>query len=107
MSFVPLVLVVVLFWTGVFCVTLIALGSSASDLLWGRKAPLPEDLGQWIEAGVDGSGRVRQERRLRPGDAADPSFLILQVRWVDARTGEILEVLPEQRERRRRGPRAR
>lgn len=107
MSFVPLVIVVVLFWVIVFYVIFTAQGLSVSDLLLGRKAPLPQDLGQWVETGVDDSGRLRQERRLRPGGMADPSFLTLQVRWVDARTGEILEVLPEQREARRRVERAR
>jgi hypothetical protein len=99
---VPLVCVVVLFWLGVFYVALAAQGISAADFLWGRRVPLPTHLGRWVDVGVGVDGRMRQERRLLPGGQGDPSCLILQVRFLDPKTGEIVAVLPEQREERRR-----
>ena len=98
----PLVCVVVLFWVGIFVVAFAAQGSSIADFLLGRRPPLPSDLGRWIDVGVQNDGRMRQERRLLPGGRGDPSCLILQVRFVDLDSGEIVAVLPERREARPR-----
>src|SRR6478609_2262953 len=86
---VSLVCVVILFWAGVFYVTLAAQGVSIADFLWGQRTALPADLGRWVDVGVGDDGRIRQERRLLPTGHGDPSCLILQVRFVDPASGEI------------------
>jgi hypothetical protein len=100
MRFVPLVAVVLLFWICVFYVGFKARGISVFDFLYGPREPLPE-IGAWREVARD-AGEVREERRLLPGGQTDPSFLILQVRFLDERSGDLLRALPETREARQR-----
>lgn len=103
MHFVPLVVVVLVFWILVFFLMFKAQGSSALDFFLGKRAPLPPNLGSWVDCGLDPSrGKIRQERWLLPEGQDDPSHLLLQVRFFDPTSGEVVEVLPQQRVKRGR-----
>lgn len=99
------VFIALLFWAGVFTVYLTSQGTSPLEFLFGRYEPLPDDLGKWrgvTEPGEDARELVREERLLLPGGRAGASYLLRQVRYRDAATGEIVRVEAEERLRRRR-----
>jgi hypothetical protein len=98
MDFVPLIAVVVLFWLLIFFVIFRALGISGTDLIRGSLQPLPADLGQWREPVVEVEGEpLRQERWLLPPGQENPSYFLVQVRFLDPETAEIVRVVPERR----------
>ncbi len=102
MSFLPLAIVVLIFWGSVFFLAFRAQGASFLDFARGPRRPLPDDLGSW-KATTRREGLLRQERRLLPSSDSDPSHLIVQVRWLNEESGEVVHVEPERRERRARG----
>jgi hypothetical protein len=97
------VLIVLLFWGGVFMVALAARGLTPLEFLFGRYEPLPGDLGRWKECGIDDErGYAREERLLLPPGGANSGYLLLQVRYRDQSTREVVSVEPERYLRRRR-----
>jgi len=97
------ILIVVLFWGAVFMIALAVKGLTPSEFLFGAYEPLPGDLGTWKHSGKDDdSGRQREERLLLPPGGARSSHLLLQVRYRDPVSGDVVGVEPEQRVRRRR-----
>jgi hypothetical protein len=99
-----LVAVALLFWSCVFLIYFTAAKTTPLAFFLGRYEPLPADLGSWKSGGVDSAGVIREERCLLPGDDANASHLLWQVRYRDAGTRAIVRVDPERRvPRRRRG----
>lgn len=104
------VFIALLFWAGVFTIYLTAQGTTPLEFLFGRYEPLPDDLGKWRtttepgeeRAGSEARDLVREERLLLPDGRAGAAYLLRQVRYRDAVTGEVVRVEPEGRERRRR-----
>ncbi|HYP89194.1 MAG TPA: hypothetical protein VEQ59_13600, partial [Polyangiaceae bacterium] len=60
------------------------------------------DLGVWKAVGEGGPGRIREERCLLPDGRHTSRYLLRQVRYRDALSGEIVGVEAEQRLSRRR-----
>lgn len=69
----------------------------AKEERFGRLPPLPENLGEWVQGGaLDASGRIREERYLfQERTGLGEGKLILQVRYRDATSNEIVEVEDE------------
>jgi hypothetical protein len=98
----PVVAAALLFWVGVFMVYFTAAGTTPLEFFFGAFEPPPADLGQWKEAGLDPNTSVlREERYLLPGGRG-ARHLVLQVRWRDPGTRQIVRVAPDQRIVRRR-----
>ena len=107
-SFVPLVLFVLAFWAAIFLVAFKAQGSSLADFIWGPLVPAPPNLGMWSEPVMDERrGQLKEERWLLPAEGRSSSYLYLQVRYRDRATGEIVQVLSEERIKRKRARLAR
>lgn len=97
------VLIVVLFWGAVLAVACAANGITPLEFLFGRYEPVAEDLGTWKTVDYDGPGELlREERYLLPAGRANAPYLLHQVRYRQAATGDIVAVEPERRVRRRR-----
>jgi len=91
------------FWAGVFLVFFASQGTTPLEFLFGKFEPLPDDLNQWHEAGVEpGSSLVREQRLVLPAGRSDGPILLRQSRYRDPSTGQIVRVAPEERVRRRR-----
>lgn len=74
----------------------------AKDERLGKLEALPADLGTWVRSG-DSDGLIKEERYLlADSSGVDQSKLLLQVRYRDAKTEEIVRVDPEKAYRRRR-----
>lgn len=84
----------------------------AAEERFGKLEELPENLGQWFTDETSDEARTltdqgkRLEIRflLEPGGLFRPQVLVKQARIRDAVSGEILDVRPELRTRRRRRP---
>ena len=99
----PVIAVALLFWVCVFAVYFTSAGIAPSEFFLGRFEPLPADLGSWKKLGIDAqSGLDREERRLLPEGRRKASYLLLQVRYRDPTTGEIVRIDAERRVRRPR-----
>lgn len=99
----PVILSALLFWACVFAVFFASQGTTASEFFLGKFEPLPADLGQWVEQGLDAqSGLLREERLLLPPGRPHAGALLRQVRYRDPATRAIVRVEPEARVRRRR-----
>ena len=99
---VAVVLTALVFWIGVFMVYFTSQGMSPLEHFFGRYEPLPDDLGAWKERGIDEqSGLLREERLLLP-PGSTPRYLLLQARYRNPETREIVRVEPEDRVPRRR-----
>jgi hypothetical protein len=91
------------FWAGVFAIFFTSQQTTLTEFLFGRYEPLPEDLNQWNEAGVeDASGLVREQRLVLPSGRSDSPILLRQVRYRDPSSGKIVRTEPEERVRRKR-----
>jgi hypothetical protein len=78
----------------------------AKDERLGVLEDLPADLGTWIEEETDEAGLIKEKRYLlADSSGVDLSRLVIQVRYKNPDTSEIVRVLPEQsyRRKRRRG----
>jgi hypothetical protein len=74
----------------------------AKDERLGKLEPLPADLGKWAESGRE-EGLIKEERcLLADSSGLDEQKLVIQVRYRDPETDEIVRVAPEQTYRRRR-----
>lgn len=94
---------VLVFWTAVFTVFFVAQGVSPLELLRGRMAPPPDDLGEWKVTNQDrANDLVTEERYLLPSERPNAHYCLHQVRYRDLSTGEITHVGPERRVPRRR-----
>ncbi len=92
-----------LFWVVVFTVFFVAQGSSPFELLRGRLAPPPDDLGEWKVTDQDSAnGFSTEERYLLPSERPNAPYYLHQVRYRDLITGEVTHVVPERRVPRRR-----
>ena len=99
----PVVFCALLFWAAVFMIFFTAQGSSPVEFFLGRYEPLPADVGRWRDAGIEErTGLLREERLLLPGDNANASRLVRQVRYRDPVTRVIARAEAEQRVPRRR-----
>jgi len=98
--FVLLVIVAVVFWGSVFIAFLKSAGTTPSEFVFGRYEPPPADLGLWKEIPSE-PGLICEERCLLPEGQSAP-YLLLQRRYRDAATREILRIDPEERIARRR-----
>ncbi|HSC87541.1 MAG TPA: hypothetical protein VLC09_09740 [Polyangiaceae bacterium] len=76
----------------------------AKEERFGKLEPLPEHLGSWVrDERPDAAGRVRETRHLlEEKHGLGSSQLVLQVRYRDPATDEIVHVEPEQFVQRRR-----
>src|SRR6188768_2942861 len=91
------------FWTAVFAIFFTSQGTTPLEFLLGRYEPLPADLNQWHERGIDvQSGLLREERLILPAGRSNGAFLLRQVRYRDPTTRKIARTCPEERVRRRR-----
>jgi hypothetical protein len=94
----PVIVVALLFWVCVFAVYFTSAGITPTEFFFGRFEPLPADLGSWKRLGADApSGLEREERRLLPEGRRESSYLLLQVRYRDPATGEIVRIDAERR----------
>lgn len=95
------ILIVLLFWGGVFVAFFSAQGITPTEFILGRYEPPPGDLGIWKEFGVDEQARfLREERLLLPRGDARAGQLLHQVRYRDPVTRVIVRVEPDRRIRR-------
>lgn len=99
------VFIALLFWFGVFAAYFTAQGTSLLEFLLGRYEALPIDLGEWRvspeEAPINPAW-LREQRFLLAEGRPNPGSLILQVRYRDRSTLEIVHSEPERRVSRRR-----
>jgi len=73
------------------------------EFFFGRYEAPPEHLGTWLDAGIDAAtGERREERWLLPDGKEKAGYLLQQVRYRDATTGEIVRIDAERRVRRKR-----
>lgn len=74
----------------------------AKDERLGKLEPLPDEMSQWVELGAH-DGLVKEERRLfaDPGEM-DQTKILVQTRYRDPETKEIVRVDPERTYRRKR-----
>jgi hypothetical protein len=74
----------------------------AKDERLGKLEALPADLGKWVQRAEE-AGLIKEERYLMADSSGvDESKLLLQVRYRDPKTDEIVRVDPEKAYRRRR-----
>lgn len=66
----------------------------ASEERLGVWEPLPKDLNEWCDRGLE-DGLVREERYLFDDSAGGPGKLSLQVRFRDPVTRAIVRIAPE------------
>ena len=80
-----------------------SVSTTPSEFFLGRYESPPENLGVWIDTGVEASsGQRREERLLLPEGRLEAGYLIRQVRYRDVMTGEIVRLDAERRVPRKR-----
>lgn len=100
---VMVILIALVFWSGVFMAIFSAQGITPLEFILGRYEPPPNDLGIWKEFGIDEQSHLlREERFLLPRDDARASQLLHQVRYRDPVTQVIVRVESDRCVRRRR-----
>lgn len=90
-----LVVVVAGFWLAIFGVFFLAQGVKVSDLWRGPLEPLPENLNQWREAPERSDEQLLAEERYLLPEGQGEEKLLLQVRYRDRQTQQVVRVEPE------------
>jgi hypothetical protein len=80
-----------------------SMSTTPLEFLLGRYAPPPPDLGVWRETGrTSREGWVEEERRILPAGKARAAYYLLQVRYREPSTRQIVRVVADVREKRPR-----
>ncbi len=99
----PVVGMALLFWVCVFMIYFTSVSTTPVEFFLGRFAPPPANLGRWMDCGTDAaSGQLREERWLLLEGRPRAGYLLHQVRYRDAMTGQIVRIEPERCVRRKR-----